>query len=307
MFILIPLSLFQADHPLHVWGALLSPSTHKYMWLPWHLKYDDMSVWVHVMYYALCVTNCLRLCQLCMHCCLGLWRGCSFQSGLLWPWLCKWVCNVITSGGEELLRQGTINCLIDACHANMTCFTHHISWCHAHAHMWMSGACECKRGHQHVNKSDPNTLMYTLYVFTCCFTPCVENDRLLRGCDPLPMLFVFRVTYCPLSWPLTLEPSPSASRHQHWSDSSQSLLTPNCRRKKRERNTKIWPLTFFGKWGGSVYPAEWQFTCSMRSRRIKCGSHSWKMKSKDRRIGIQKERDVKNERKKGGGGGGKGW
>lgn len=125
----------------------------------------------------------------------------------------------------------------------------------------------CARAHQHVNMSHPNTFMHTLYVCSHYITPCVENDRLFRGYDSLPMLFVFRVTSCP---PLT-DPSPLTLVRQP-ADTSTELTAPKAhwpqmhREKDRERGeTELWPSTSLE--GGAVYmQLEWQFTCSKRSR-----------------------------------------
>lgn len=215
------------------------------------------------MYCSVCVTNCLCLCQFHMHCCLGSWRIWCFHSGPLWPSLCKRVYNVIMSGGEELLWQGIINRQIDACHANMTHLTHHVTaYVIAHTCVMIpvvKWAHTKKRGgHQCVN-------MHTLYVCSLYITPCVENDSLFQGYDPFPMLFVFRVTSCPLTpdlWPLTTVRQPA--------DTSTELTAPKAhwppKQRDRERETELWLLTFLQ--GSAVYTQlEWQFTCPKGSRR----------------------------------------
>lgn len=153
--------------------------------------YDCMKVCI---YCSLRVTNCLCLCQFRMHCCLGLWRRWCFQSGPLWPWLCKRVCNVIMSRGEELLWQGTINSLIDACHANTTHLTHHITsyatrtrtvrW----GQVWVYAK---ERGHQHVNMRDPTTFRHTLLVYLHYITPPCGEWQALSWVRPSPHAVCF--------------------------------------------------------------------------------------------------------------------
>ena len=181
----------------------------------------------------------------------------------LWPWLCKRVCNVIMSGGEERLWQGTVNSLIDACHANMTHLTHRIT---SYRGRLRSGASVCRRERASACKYERSK--YCMHAHST-FPPRVETDRLFAGCDPLPMLFVFRVTCCPLTpdpWPLTLVRQPA--------DTSTELTAPKAhwpqkqrdREEEREREAKLWPPTSLG--GGALYAQrEWQFTCSKRSWR----------------------------------------
>lgn len=78
--------------------------------LAMRLKYDDMTVRV-----LLTLCDCLCHCQFLMHCCLGLYRRWCFHSGPLWPWLCKQVCKVTISEGEEQYWQGPINRLSRPC------------------------------------------------------------------------------------------------------------------------------------------------------------------------------------------------
>lgn len=90
VFILIPLSLFQAHHPLPVWGGCaLSWATHtKPTWLPWLLKYDDMTAQEYV-----CVAR------------FGWLTACVFVS---------FVCVVALAYGEDVVfraRRGDLGCV----------------------------------------------------------------------------------------------------------------------------------------------------------------------------------------------------
>ncbi len=153
---------------------------------------------------------------------------------------------------------------------------------------------------------DPSNCMHTLYACTHYITPRVENDRLFRGHDPLPMLFVFRVTCCPLTlnpWPLTLVRQPA--------DTSAELTAPKAHWPRKQRDTErkeregAEALTADLSWrGDSVHPegvTVYLFKEVKKQERktqisfMKSEKQSWKHEGSDGRTeGKEEGQEVKN-------------
>lgn len=189
----------------------------------------------------------LCLCQFCMRCYLGFYGRWCFHCSSSWPWMCKLLCEVTEC--EGVLTEGLSS--------EMTYPTRHITLCslpHTHCaerpgvsvYKW-EPASTCKYG-------EPMDFQAQTVCMLSLHHPLRGKwQALLRGWPSLSVLFVCRVTSCPL----TPDPSPLTSVCQP-ADTSTELTAPKAHWPRKHRveaaeeeeekkdGAIVWPSTSLG-------------------------------------------------------------